>query len=184
MIAGGVAERAGVLAGDQVLAIGGVAVNRWDEVVAAIGANPAREVMLEIKRGDTTLEIQVTPAAVIENSGRIGRIGVAVKVDQAAMRRYMVEVRYPPWASLGKALERTWDTSVFSLRMLGQNDRRRGVAEEPERPDHDRRLRRPVRADRLDFISGFSRPDQHQSGRAQFIAHTLIGWRPFDVLYA
>ncbi len=36
------------------------------------------------------------------------------------MQKYMIEVRYPPWTSLGKALERTWDTSVFSLRMLGK----------------------------------------------------------------
>ena len=32
----------------------------------------------------------------------------------------MVEVRYTPWASLGHALQRTWETSVFSLRMLGK----------------------------------------------------------------
>jgi regulator of sigma E protease len=120
VIAGGAAERAGVLAGDQVLAIDGVAVKRWDEVVAAIGASPAREVMLEIKRGDTLQKFRVTPDAVIENSGRIGRIGVAVKVDAEAIRRYMVEVRYTPWVSMGKALERTWDTSLFSLRMLGK----------------------------------------------------------------
>jgi regulator of sigma E protease len=31
-----------------------------------------------------------------------------------------VEVRYSPWVSLVKALERTWDTSLFSLRMLGK----------------------------------------------------------------
>ncbi len=120
VIAGGAAERAGVLADDQVLAIDDVAVNRWDEVVAAIGASPARELMLEIKRGDTVQKFRITPDAVIENSGRIGRIGVAVKVDAEAMRRYMVEVRYTPWASMGKALERTWDTSLFSLRMLGK----------------------------------------------------------------
>ena len=120
VIAGGAAERAGVLAGDQVLAIDGVAVNRWDEVVAAIGASPAREVMLQIKRGDAVQKLRVTPDAVIENSARIGRIGVAVKVDAEAMRRYMVEVRYSPWTSMSKAVERTWDTSLFSLRMLGK----------------------------------------------------------------
>jgi regulator of sigma E protease len=120
VIAGGAAERAGVLPGDQVLSIDGIAVKRWDEVVAAIGASPGREVVLEVKRGDTIQKFRITPDAVIENSGRIGRIGVAVKVDADAMQRYMVEVRYSPWASVGKALERTWDTSLFSLRMLGK----------------------------------------------------------------
>ena len=120
VIGGGAAERAGMLPGDEVLAIDGVAVNRWDELVAAIGASPAREVTLEVKRGDTVQKFRITPDTVIENSGRIGRIGVAVRVDADAMRRYMVEVRYSPWASAGKALERTWDTSLFSLRMLGK----------------------------------------------------------------
>jgi regulator of sigma E protease len=32
----------------------------------------------------------------------------------------MVEVRYGPAESLVKALHKTWDTSVFSLRMLGK----------------------------------------------------------------
>lgn len=120
VLPGGAAERAGMLAGDEVVAIDATAVKRWDQVVAAIGVNPGREVTLEIKRGETLQKIRITPDVVDENSGRIGRIGVAVRVDAEAMRRYMVEVRYSPWDSIGKALERTWDTSLFSLRMLGK----------------------------------------------------------------
>jgi regulator of sigma E protease len=120
VVAGGAAERAGVMVGDEVLAIDGVAVKRWDQVVAAIAASPERELELAIKRGDTRKTFRIKPDAVVENSTRIGRIGVAVKVDPAAMQRYMVEVRYSPWTSIGKALERTWDTSLFSLRMLGK----------------------------------------------------------------
>jgi regulator of sigma E protease len=120
VIPGGAAERSGLHAGDEIMAVGRAPVKRWDEVVAAISASPQRELTLDIKRGDTTLRVAVTPDAVIENAGRIGRIGVAARVDPAAMRQYIVEVRYSPWASLGKALERTWDTSIFSLRMLGK----------------------------------------------------------------
>jgi regulator of sigma E protease len=103
-----------------VIAINGAAVKHWHEVVAAIAASPAREVVLDVKRGETRKQIAVTPDAVMENAGRIGRIGVSVRVDPDAMRQYMVEVRYTPWASVVKALERTWDTSLFSLRMLGK----------------------------------------------------------------
>jgi regulator of sigma E protease len=120
VVAGAAAERAGVMVGDEVLAIDGIAVKRWDQVVAAIAASPERELELAIKRGDTRKTFRIKPDAVVENSTRIGRIGVAVKVDPAAMQRYMVEVRYSPWTSIGKALERTWDTSLFSLRMLGK----------------------------------------------------------------
>ena len=120
VVAGAAAERAGVMVDDEVLAIDGAAVKRWDQVVAAIAASPERELELAIKRGDKRKTFRIKPDAVVENSTRIGRIGVAVKVDPAAMQRYMVEVRYSPWTSIGKALERTWDTSLFSLRMLGK----------------------------------------------------------------
>jgi regulator of sigma E protease len=120
VIPGGAAEHSGLLAGDEIIAVDRAPVKRWDQVVAAISASPQRELVLDIKRGDTTLRVAVTPDAVVENAGRIGRIGVAARVDPVAMRQYIVEVRYSPWASLGKALERTWDTSIFSLRMLGK----------------------------------------------------------------
>jgi regulator of sigma E protease len=53
----------------------------------------------------------------------------------------MTEVRYGPFKSIAKALYKTWDTSVFSLQMLGKMIVGEGVAEEPERADHDRGLR-------------------------------------------
>jgi regulator of sigma E protease len=120
VIPGGAAQRSGLRAGDEIIAVDHAPVTRWDQVVAAISASPQRELMVDVKRADTALQMRVTPDAVIENAGRIGRIGVAARVDAAAMRQYIVEVRYSPWVSLGKALERTWDTSIFSLRMLGK----------------------------------------------------------------
>jgi regulator of sigma E protease len=109
-----------MLAGDEVLAIDGAPLSRWDQVVAAISASADRERVIEVKRGDTRQQIKVVPEGVTENSGRIGRIGVSVRIDEEAMKKFAVEVRYSPWESMGKAVERTWDTSIFSLRMLGK----------------------------------------------------------------
>jgi regulator of sigma E protease len=36
------------------------------------------------------------------------------------MEKYLVDVRYSPLDSLARALDRTWDTSLFSLRMMGK----------------------------------------------------------------
>jgi len=41
-------------------------------------------------------------------------------VDRAVLAGIMVEVRYGPLEGLGKALAKTWDTSAFSLKMLGK----------------------------------------------------------------
>ena len=41
-------------------------------------------------------------------------------MDAALSKRLMTEVRYGPLAALGQAVDRTWEVSVFSLKMLGK----------------------------------------------------------------
>ena len=121
VLPGGAAARGGLQPNDEIVTINGAAVTRWDQVVAAVSSNAGRELVFVARRGAAgTVRIAVTPDAVLENGERIGRIGVAARIDREALQKYVVEVRYPPLASLGHALERTWDTSVFSLRMLGK----------------------------------------------------------------
>ena len=120
VIAGGAGERSGLRADDQIAAIDGGPVARWDQVVTTINANPGKQLLLEIRRGAEILRIAVTPEAVIEKGASIGRIGIAPRIDRAAMQKYMVEISYSPWTSLVMAVDRTWDTSIFSLRMLGK----------------------------------------------------------------
>ena len=117
---GAAGERSGLLAGDEIVAINGRPIHAWDQVVTAISENPGKQLKVDVKRGATLLALIVTPDAVIDKAVSIGRIGAAPRIDRAAMEKYMVEVRYSPWTSLVKAVERTWDTSTFSLRMLGK----------------------------------------------------------------
>jgi regulator of sigma E protease len=120
LAAGGAAERDGLMAGDKIVAIDGIGIRRWDELVSAVSSSPGKRLTLEIRRAGTTLEIAVTPDAVNDKATRIGRLGVTPQIDRAAMEKYVVDVRYGVWESLPRALERTWDTSAFSLQMLGK----------------------------------------------------------------
>lgn len=120
LIEGGSGGRAGLQAGDQVVAVDGIAVARWDQLVSIISSSPGKTLSFEIRRGQQVLELAVTPEPVLEKSVSIGRIGATPKIDRGAMEKYVVEVRYGAGQSLLKALERTWDTSVFSLQMLGR----------------------------------------------------------------
>ncbi len=120
IVPNGAAERAGLQAQDEITAIGTEPVARWDQVVTAISANPDRPLALSVKRGARALQILVTPDGIVDKDGRVGRIGAAPHIDPAAMQKHMVEVRYSPGESIIRALERTWDTSLFSLRMLGK----------------------------------------------------------------
>ena len=60
----------------------------------------------------------------------------------------ITEVRYGRLESVGKALYKTWDTSVFSLQMLGKMIVGEVSLKNLSRADHDRRLRRTVGAER------------------------------------
>ncbi|MDQ3197248.1 MAG: RIP metalloprotease RseP, partial [Pseudomonadota bacterium] len=75
---------------------------------------------VQIDRGGTGMTLTLTPQSVSENGAGIGRIGAAPQLDQDVMKSLMTEVRYGPFESLGKAVAKTWDTSVFTLQMLGK----------------------------------------------------------------
>lgn len=119
LVPGGAAEKAGLQAGDLVLEAGGVPIGQWEELVNVVRKNPEKGIALKVKRDGRTIEISVVPEAVEENSQRIGRIGAAYHLEQSEIDRLLVEVQYAPLQAISKAVARTWDTSVFSLQMLG-----------------------------------------------------------------
>jgi regulator of sigma E protease len=121
VLPGGAAERSGLKAGDDVLAINDAPVTRWDQVVTIVSDSPGQRLDFTVKRGDAVLEpIVVVPESVQEADRERGRIGAAPNVDPATLQEFVVRVSYAPLPALGKAFERTWDTSVFTLKMVGK----------------------------------------------------------------
>jgi regulator of sigma E protease len=62
----------------------------------------------------------VIPDAVASGDARIGRIGAAPQVPRAQADRMLIRVQHGPLESFGRAVAKTWDISVFSLKMLGR----------------------------------------------------------------
>jgi regulator of sigma E protease len=121
VVGGGAAQRAGLKPGDEILAIGNRRIEAWDEVVSIVRGEPGAALVFEVRRGGAPQPpIVVKPEAVTEAGRGIGRIGAAPHVDRAALAGMIVDVRYGPGESLVKALHKTWDTSIFSLKMLGK----------------------------------------------------------------
>jgi regulator of sigma E protease len=120
VLPGDVADRAGLRAGDRIVSIDGREMRLWDDVVKAVRSSPGEEIQLVVLRGGERLQIALRPSVVRENGERFGRIGAGTKVDPDWRKSHFVLVHYGPVEALGKALERTWDTSIFSLRMLGK----------------------------------------------------------------
>ena len=120
VVAGSAAERAGLAAGDRITHADGRALGTWDDLVQAVRQRPERVLQLTVERGSAVLSVQVTPDAVGTGSARIGRIGAAPEVSAEHAARIFVHVRHGPLDSVVKAAAKTWDISVFSLRMLGK----------------------------------------------------------------
>ncbi len=117
---GGVADLAGLREGDRIQAIDGVSIASWTQVVAIIRDAPGRPLRLDADRLGKTISLSVTPAEVVDRGQRVGRIGIGVLEGEFDRVALTTIVRYGPIESLGKAVGQTWDTSIFSLTMLGR----------------------------------------------------------------
>jgi len=115
-----VAAQAGLEPGDVVQALDGIPVSTWMQLANAIRQSAEKPITLEFVRGGMVRQVQVTPVAVSESGKVIGRIGIGVEDQPEVRARMMVEVRLGPLDALVRAADQTWDTSIFSLRMIGR----------------------------------------------------------------
>ncbi len=117
---GSAAEEAGLRAGDEILAIGEIAIDSWEDVVRNVRRSPGKPMHVAILRAGARLEIDVTPKVVEERGREVGRIGAAAGDTAQSAQDLMVTVSYRPLPALGKAVAETWDKSAFTLLMIGK----------------------------------------------------------------
>ncbi len=120
VVPGSAAERAGLRPGDRVTAAEGSPVGTWDGLVQAIRGRSGQSITLSVDRNGANLVVDVTPDAVMAGGQRIGRIGVTPEVPVEHTDKILVRISYGPIESLGRSIEKTYDISLFSLKMLGK----------------------------------------------------------------
>ena len=114
------AAAAGLLPGDEILLINDRPIITWPEVVLAVRSAPGKPLDFVISRHGERHVIEITPVRVVEGEREIGRIGATVKDAGASRSELMITVRYGLLPALDKAIDETWDKSVFSLVMIGK----------------------------------------------------------------
>jgi regulator of sigma E protease len=114
------AAAAGIEAGDEVLSIDGRTIAAWSDLAAAIRSAPGRQLTLEILHGEQRRTRAVVPAPVEEGGKAIGRIGIAASDPDGSYDDLFVTVRLNPASALTRAVTQTWETSAFTLRMIGR----------------------------------------------------------------
>jgi regulator of sigma E protease len=105
---------------DRILSVNGDPVELWEDWVDVVRNHPRKTLDVEIERAGMHLKLAVTPELFDEAGKSIGRIGAAAFIDKVAFEAMLTTVSYSPGAALQEALRKTWDTSVFSLKMMGK----------------------------------------------------------------
>ncbi len=117
---GSPADRAGLKSGDRISAIDGSPLGNWQDLVAKVRGAPGLPLRFSVRRNETTMVLSVTPEAVKERGAEFGRMGASPLVDTETLKSSITEIRYGPFEALVRAAEKTFETALFSLRMLGK----------------------------------------------------------------
>ena len=119
IVKGSAADFASLKSGDLILAVNNSKIVNWDAFVQYIKQHPKQPLELLIQRGSEKVILTAVPDAVNENGKIVGRIGAGVKIDQPEMDRYLVVKHFTIAEALTSSIKKTWETSIFSLKMLG-----------------------------------------------------------------
>ena len=116
---GGAAARAGLQKGDLVLRIGdaeiGDAQQLREHIRTSVRAGAPVAQRWHIERGGRALDLDLSPDRVDEEGTQIGRIGAFVGEPPR-----FTTVRYGALEGLWGGVERTWQVSALSLKMMGR----------------------------------------------------------------
>jgi regulator of sigma E protease len=113
------ADKAGLQSADKILAVNGTLITDWESLVNIIQDSPNKMLNLSVERSNQILMLRVTPSSINKNGQLIGQIGAAVFMDENMMRGYLITNHLSTLESLMKAVQKTYETSAFSLKMLG-----------------------------------------------------------------
>ncbi len=117
--AGGPAAVAGLRAGDRVLNVDGLPVadaqGLRESIRQSVRGGTAQAMRWQVDRDGRLVDIEVRPRSVDENGMRIGRVDAFIGKPAE-----MVTVQRGVWEGLQLGVERTWELSVLTLRMLGR----------------------------------------------------------------
>ena len=110
----GPAQAAGVQLGDRLLAINGMPVEEWQQVLDAFKVLPGKQVSLRLERDGSQFDLPVTLGERGEGENRSGYLGVGVgAVDWPA--DMLREVRFGPLDAVGEGLRRAWNMTLLTF---------------------------------------------------------------------
>ncbi len=120
LVPGDPAERAGFRVGDHIVSADGAPVADWLEWVATVRDKPGRSLQVDVMRNGQLKTLTVTPKSINEDGRLIGRIGAEVRPPPASAAPPTAIERYSPLAALERAIARTHEVTLTTLKFMRQ----------------------------------------------------------------
>ena len=111
------AARAGLEIGDHITNIDGEAIARFGDLQVVVAERANEFVVIEYERGGRVYRAETTIGEVQTDTGARGQLGVSAATGLAD---YVYLRKFGPVASISAAVDRTWSSTIFTLRMLGR----------------------------------------------------------------
>ncbi|RQO36266.1 RIP metalloprotease RseP [Herminiimonas sp. KBW02] len=111
----GPAMKAGLQQGDRVLRVNGAPITDGLSLVELVRASPGKNLEVDVLRNGQPVSLRVVPDEVNADGQTFGRIKVEVP-----MAPDMVVAHHSLFGALLKGVQKTWDTSVLTIKMVGK----------------------------------------------------------------
>lgn len=120
VLPGGAGASAGLQAGDRIVSVNGQALDQWASLVKLIRSHAGQPLALQIQRGSQSIAVHLVPEVSQVNGVAVGKLGIGPQIEEAMFAGMLTQTRYGVVKALDKAVAKTWDTSIFSLQMMGR----------------------------------------------------------------
>ncbi|MBC3906152.1 RIP metalloprotease RseP [Undibacterium umbellatum] len=107
---------AGLQVGDRIVEVEQKPLLDVIDFVQVVNANPSKPLKLLVQRRQEKFVLEVTPVSQESNGKTVGALRVELQVAPLEM----TVVQANPLQAFAKSVEKTWDTSIFSLKMIGK----------------------------------------------------------------
>jgi regulator of sigma E protease len=117
LIEDGAAAGAGLAVGDRIASVDGERIKNYGDLISVVSVRARANVAIEYVRDDQSRVVDVVIGEVEEDGIKRGLLGVRASSDIGA---YYYLRKFGPIESVSQATQRTWTSTLFTLRMLGR----------------------------------------------------------------
>ncbi|MDH5472053.1 MAG: RIP metalloprotease RseP [Gammaproteobacteria bacterium] len=116
----GAAKKAGLMQNDLIMAVDGETINNWEHLVEIIKSSPGKGLEFLVRRDDTELFLTVIPEERKIDDLVTGYVGTYPAIPDEVKDKTKIHIDYTVGQAFAKSLEKTWNMSALTLRVLGK----------------------------------------------------------------